>query len=173
MTDIILIGNGGSALDLKCGEEIDKIPKVCRFNKFYLGKWSKYVGARTTHWVTYWGYRREVEEYDEILSTCYLSKKRFQRFKRKYPLSKVFPKDVLERTKDEMGYEYPSAGAFALTYFVHNTDFNNIAIYGFDHFSNKKHHYAGNKGYLGHHNSEKEKEFFETYLQDGIIKRFK
>jgi hypothetical protein len=171
--DLILIGNGHSARDYECGKEIDEIPKIVRFNKYYLDKWSKYVGSRTTHWVTYWGHEKERKGYDEILSTCRASKKRFARFKKVYPIAKLFPEEVFSRTIEEMGHPYPTKGALAVTYFVHFKNFKNIAIYGFDHFSRERHHYAGNRGFVGHHSPEHEESFFNKYIKNGHITRFK
>ena len=166
--DLILIGNGPSAKEFEAGDVIDEIPNVCRFNKYYLGKWSKYVGSRTTHWVTYWGYGKE-DDYKEVLSTCYKSKARFKRFRKAYPIAKVFSNDVIARGIDLVGYDQPSAGIFALVHYVEFSEFNNIVVYGFDNFMGETHHYAGNRGFLGHHRPDLEHKLFMKYYEDGKI----
>ena len=171
--DLILIGNGPSALNQEAGEVIDQIPNICRFNKFITGKFSKNVGTRTTHWVTYWGHQYKDKGYKEIISTCYKSPKRFSRFCKFFPKAKNFPIEIIEKTKRDLDHKAPSAGAYALTYFMESGEYENIAIFGFDHFSGKGHHYANTNGRVGHHNAEKENKLFQSYIDQGRLSRLK
>ena len=51
-SNIILVGNGPSALSKKVGKYIDKIPIVVRFNSFRLEGYEEYVGTKTDIWLT-------------------------------------------------------------------------------------------------------------------------
>lgn len=49
--DIILVGNGPSAVSWEAGEIIDACPEVARFNNFVTEGFEKFVGTKTTVWI--------------------------------------------------------------------------------------------------------------------------
>ena len=52
MNEVVLIGNGPSAVKEKLGSVIDTFETVVRFNTYRIDGFEDYVGTKTDIWVT-------------------------------------------------------------------------------------------------------------------------
>jgi len=141
---ILLIGNGPGALAKELGSVIDSFAgPVVRFNDYRISGYEFNVGSRVDIWIT-------VERYTPIKWSHHRSifssfnpqphNPIYQRLKTECPGLEYFPKEVLDETIRISGYETPSTGAIAATYF--SQFYNTVYLYGFDHFNAADHHYS-------------------------------
>lgn len=175
--DIILIGNGPSAIKHKLGSLIDSFHNIGRFNNFHIHKFEKFVGTKTTHWFTvdHFGEIKNRENFQQIyyvsLPTWQISE-RFNKFRNRYEnprydgpakekIFKIiipFPEIAFWEIIREYGNNVPSTGL--ATILLSSMIYERVYISGFDFFSSNKHHYGDNSDDC-HHNAEKEKETFD------------
>ncbi|MFX0194526.1 MAG: glycosyltransferase family 29 protein [Candidatus Hodarchaeota archaeon] len=170
---ILLIGNGPSALAKDLGEEIDTFDgKVVRFSDFRTKGYEDKVGSRTDIWVTtssYGSHLRTVFDDVHVMTWGYDREcKSHIAVKKWFPDTEKFSGDVINKTREIMGFSTPSTGAVTVQFF----NGHEIWIYGFDFFMQKQAHYADNL-YMGdNHSPEKEWDYFNKLIQEGKIKQF-
>lgn len=170
---ILLIGNGPSVLSKDLGNDIDTFDgKVVRFNDFRTVGYEKKVGSRTDIWITTSAYGPHLKTvFDEVHVMTWATDREC---KSHLSVQKYFPEadkisaDIINKVREKMGFSAPSSGAIAVQLF-HG---NEIYIYGFDFFMQKKHHYCDALEQSTTHNADKEWDYFNTLIQDEDIKQF-
>jgi hypothetical protein len=174
--NVLLVGNGPSALSKRLGEQIDGFPgRVARFNAYKTKGYEEYVGTRTNIWITCEQYQSNPEEFEWIYWVTWLLDnqidKRFEDLKSKVPHAQRFPYSSVLLTKQIMEYNVPSSGAIAATHFLRNG--HDVAIYGFDFMQpNRPHHYADGGAKGKYHRPDMEWMFFQKHIEKGEIKQF-
>jgi len=171
MKEILLIGNGPSALSMELGKEIDSFPIVARFNRFLTSGFEKNVGTKCDVWITCSEYLNHIEKaYSKVYFSSAnqkSSEEKFLAFKQKVEKAEKFPPWAWEGTENKVGYTAPSTGAVAAFYFTHIYD--KVYIYGFDFLCGAIHHYS-DIGVVGpDHRPKLELAFFTQLIAEGKI----
>jgi len=174
--EVVLVGNGPSALDFDAGETIDKFKWVARFNSFKTSGYEKQVGEKSDIWVTCEStnvnnmlpYKRIYFATPEISPTnkeC----RGFRAINIYRPDHKrlfQIPYWAWWEMRANFFSRKPTIGAVISYYFSHI--FSKVYIYGFDFLDPEKHHhYFGKKKGNGtnHHSPEQEANYFRTMIE--------
>ena len=175
--DIILIGNGPSALEHEMGAVVDSFHTVVRFNWFHIKGFEKHVGQKTDIWFTtifcpdridWYPYRAIYEhswDWNPQTDTHY------QQLKAIYPdvikTSKSIIAELKAFTKNDQYSNY-STGAIA-TYLFLKT-YPQVTLYGFDWWENYRDHHYGDKQKIGQiHHPDQEFLFFSKLAKQGKV----
>lgn len=170
--DIVIIGNGPSAICDELGDLIDSFHNVVRINRFRIDGFEKFVGTKTTQWITYTHCQNIVKNRENFEYIFYLNPpswkyvEKFEHFKQYYSknydvniFKKIlpFPEVPFWETRSRYKYQNPSSGLVSIILFSHM--YERVFVSGFDFFLSDKFHYGDNvKGC--HHNGETEKTIF-------------
>lgn len=172
MQKILLIGNGPSATSQKLGKEIDEFDgDIVRFNTYRIEGFEEYVGTRTDRWIACDIFPKWHKEYKEVILCSFCRKPDnplLLKMKKYYPDAHNFPEETWLKTMKMMEFSAPSSGAVAAAYFMRDYE---VYIYGFDFFAGERHHYGDNINAC-HHNSEKEKIYFEKLIEANKVRIF-
>ncbi len=155
---VILVGNGGMALDHELGNDIDAFGTVIRMNNFQTRGYEKYVGTRTTIWA-----RNNAPDIaardsaafqkvlictprwalDKSLPIWVRLRRRVnfipvKRLRKQYPVCEVVRPETVARVEVAMGITdprrtFPSTGIIAIAHAVER--YGTVWIHGFDHFT--------------------------------------
>ncbi len=171
--DIILIGNGPSALEHEMGAVIDSFDTVIRFNWFHIKGYEKYVGKKTDIWFTtvfcpdrihWYPYRAIYEhswDWNPQTDTCY------QKLKQFYPdvikTSENIITELKAFTENNQYFTY-STGAIAAHIFLKT--YPQISLYGFDWWENYRDHHYGDQQKIGHIHQPKQELILFSKLAD-------
>jgi len=175
LREILLIGNGPSAVESERGLEIDDFDTVARFNAFRIEGFEKYVGTKCDIWVTCvllkdWYY---IYSYDEVYYISFdldPKEKLFLEMKKDLPITRKIDPAIIREVQRIGGYGGMSSGAIMAYYAA--TIYDKVHLYGFDHFQKEKHHYGdgGKKGDI--HVAEHELALFDHLFSTGKVSRF-
>ena len=171
--NVILIGNGPSALNGKFGKQIDSFDLVVRINNFVTKGYEDFIGSKTDLWIHNHtlDIKKEIEENIETVVFCEFFDDRYNcPFTKKWKNYKG-DKKVLNILSDLYGrfildYDYPtpSTGLCAILYLLDNFSEDTVTIYGFDSFKLEGHYFNQNHKRWEGHDSDKEKEIL-IYLE--------
>lgn len=166
---VLLIGNGPGALSRRAGAEIDAFDGVvARFNEYHIAGYEAFVGTRTDEWITWVLFEsRAKEEYARVLYSLPPPRKTLEVVRARYPHLRMIEDETFVRTRERMGYELPSSGAFAAMHYV--LAGVEVVLYGFDFFQGPRHHYGddGERGYR--HSPNYEALFFRGLMREGKV----
>lgn len=173
MKEILLIGNGPSATACTMGEAIDAFPYVVRFNTFRIHGFKEFVGTKCDVWIAVDNFPQWQNMYDyrEVYYVNPVRNKpnpKFERFRADMPEAKFMPAWVWDEVIAEMK-THPSTGALAAYYF--SKSYDRVYLYGYDCFTGNRHHYGDELNHC-HHKAEKEREFIDGLLDEGIVREF-
>ena len=179
-TNVILIGNGPSALGRKMGSIIDSYSVVVRLNSFVTIGYEDYIGTKTDLWIHNQQEKHFIHSsLDSNTETLILTTKDNPLFtssivqdsnnkcrifsdghKKVTDITCLINEDIsnIYETADRI-----STGIYAILYLSKNFD-EKITIYGFDSFLLNGHYYNKNHSKWPLHDSEKEKEIL-NYLK--------
>ena len=154
--DVVLIGNGPSAIHNELGCMIDSFHNIVRFNEFCIEKFEKFVGTRTTQWITV-DHFPSVKNKENFRDIYYISfpgwdiLQKFKTFREYYnnPENEnifkkilLFPETPYWKIRIKNGYYNPSSGLVSILFF--SFMYERVFISGFDFFLSNKHHYGDN-----------------------------
>jgi hypothetical protein len=180
MSEVILVGNGLSALDGPMGPKIDAHDLVVRFNWFWLKGFEESVGTKVDVWFTNIHCRTRLDAHDFRLIWCHswawgFGCKTFKKLRADHPLVLKTKKDTLLEMGKFSGFTdfYTfSTGAIAVWTFLQH--FQQVTLHGFDWANGgarEKHHYGDKQVKGGIHKVDKEMEFFaRLHKEERIIK---
>ncbi|HYE03072.1 MAG TPA: polysaccharide pyruvyl transferase family protein, partial [Phycisphaerales bacterium] len=169
---ILLIGNGPSALSARAGAAIDSFDGVvARFNVFHIDGFAEHVGRRTDEWITWRLFdEHRARDFERVLCVDRPPAQTWDAVKGRYPHAARLTEDVARQTRELMGYDEPSSGAYAAMWYVGQGW--EVLLYGFDFFSGPRHHY-GDLGEIGpKHAAGPEAQFFARLMEQGRVRRF-
>jgi len=165
--NILVIGNGPSAAKGNLGKLIDNFDGlVARFNMCVI---CEEVGFRTDIWAT-WGELgkwRDINQ-SQTLVTVPREREKIHKDTREFMSNYGDRDDVSQVTmKTWRGVRrhigHPSAGAIAVAHFLRSPDIDDVKIFGFDHFREKKHHYWSHDEFERHgHDPYRESQWFKN-----------
>lgn len=176
--DILLIGNGPSALSKPMGYEIDSFNgTVVRFNHYMTAGITKFVGSRTDAWVCVSLFLNRIQyPYRQVYYVKVSDEIEGEAEKIQNALEFKSPVTVIDHKWKalccaRMGYGWASAGAIATEYFLRNG--YNVYLYGFDFMQPNRAHHYGDAGQRGPwHSPEYELNYFLQVLETGKVKFF-
>ena len=195
MSKILIVGNGPSALENKCGELIDSgdwdiVMRFNRWNKNDDGTkhndYSEYIGTRCDYWMIndlrlQVGINRR-NDYSGVFVVCpkfKYNQQVFQQIENQYENIKFMPMEYEEYINEnivDFSPKWPSTGVIGM-YFA-TLHFDEVFLYGFDTYDNKYDniHYFEDKPnkYKGESNKDhepsKEKEFIKLIKERYSVK---
>lgn len=171
--DVLLVGNGPSAVSLDAGERIDRFRTVVRFNDFVLDGWEKQLGRRTTHWAA--NDLMSPARHPELKAIVAVPERNRRRLKLsdwhgRLNLTTVVPPEIERRLTakfgqpGEHGRRWPSTGLLVAAWMI---DYHGaVVLHGFDRFAGVDHHYfAGSKSDAKAHVASWEDKVFSFWLK--------
>jgi len=188
--EILLVGNGPSALSYPLGEDIDRFPDVVRFNEFQVTGFERYIGHRLTLWAM-------SSNMAPMLLGAYPERHRAsvliavpQRGFRNctYPmlqtetLARLPPtfqqranfteRSVANELRDRHGLSSrPSSGLLVLLQLLRQ--YRLVHIHGFDYFAGNAgaggHYYTDGKGVASRHDTSQEARVARQLVADGRV----
>mgnify|MGYP004452948345 CR=1 FL=1 len=194
MSKILIIGNGPSVLENKCGELIDsdKWDVVMRFNRWNKNDdgtkhkdYSEYIGTRCDYWMIN-DLRLQVgidrrNDYSGVFVVCpkfKYNQQIFNQIENQYENIKFMPMEYEEYINEnivDFKPEWPSSGIIAV-YFA-TLHFDEVYLHGFDtysseydnlhYFEDRPNNYKNNKK---EHSPNKEKEFMKHMRENYNVK---
>lgn len=175
---VILVGNGPSALQFQRGELIDSFGTVVRFNDYILDGFQDRVGSRTDVWAVNEGLLwhdmqppRKRPERTLVLVPWYKITEGciWQRVYESCLHYELIDEDVARAMTDKFGpKKWPSTGTLAMAHFAAR---GGCTVTGFDHFNGARHHYANDGPFCGNHDPEMERLFTDQLIIAGAITR--
>jgi hypothetical protein len=175
--DIILIGNGPSALEHQMGAVIDAFNTVVRFNWFHIKGYEQHVGQKTDIWVTtifcperihWYPYRAIYEhswDWNPETDTTYQSLKEVRADVIKTHESVIAEMAAFAGNSPYRNY---STGAIAAWLFLKT--YPQITLYGFDWWENYRDHHYGDQQKIGRiHQPEYEFVLFSKLVEQGRV----
>lgn len=171
--NVLLIANGPAALSKEMGKEIDSFHgDIVRFNNYSIKGYEKYVGTRTDIWITTIPFPNLAQD---------THKKRYyihsQPTENTFNDLKVLDAELwtterFKKAKDKMGFNVPSSGVIATTFFLEKG--YKVWIYGFDYLcSRRPHHYNKDDFPRGeNHSGYAEWLFFNSLNDQGEVHFF-
>mgnify|MGYP005994760815 CR=1 FL=1 len=174
--NVLLVGNGPSAMEGGHGDEIDAFDGlVVRFNKCVF---NDEVGHRIDIWVTWGeqGFFRDIEQSRTLLTMCPRhADEEAKLFVRNHGDNPTVTRITNETDRGVRKYiGHPSSGALATAHFLRDPEVDGVFIYGFDHFSARKHHYWSTvKDEVHGHDPYREALWFNNLIKQGRITRWK
>lgn len=189
---VIVIGNSPNVINHKIGDKIDKFDIVIRVNDFRTIGFEKYVGQKTDIVMTSFATNFNTEEYNSISANQVMmslfDKKNQDEYLNnrieKYGLSNVniMPDYYYLGLNEEVGLsgiKRCSSGTIALKWAIDNYPDHDIYFYGIDLIKEDAHYFkqsssnvqAWKKSIEIYHDFEKEKDYINVLLNNGIIKK--
>jgi len=170
---ILLIANGPAALSKNIGTQIDAFDgQVVRFNSYVTSGFKQQVGSRTDIWFTVAVFSPPLN--DEHKKRLFFSWATDEKTQKEIDYIKAYriPLAVGKKTVDDMGFDHPSTGAIATTYFL--AQGHEVWIWGFDFLSTqRRHHYSSDAQKRGvWHDGLAEWRFFNELIRQGKIHTF-
>lgn len=180
--EIILIGNGPSALDHKFGKTIDSYETVVRFSWFHLKGYEEYIGTKTDIWFTTVADPARIESagygvgYREVYEHSWewdaRKDKNYKNLKKHFPdLKKTKRETIVEMQKlvgDDKYFCY-STGAIAA--YLFSKERGQVTLYGFDWWEKRdKHHYGDGQSIGRIHKPNQELKLFSKLAEQYKIK---
>lgn len=148
--DIVLIGNGPSAIGYEYGELIDSFHNIGRFNNFHIEKFEKFVGTKTTHWFTTGNFpgvkdKNYFKDIYYVITPTWEVLNCFNKFRNVFCddiFKKIllFPEIPFWEIRRKYGYWNPSSGLVVSLLF--SMIYERVFISGFDFFLSDTHHYG-------------------------------
>lgn len=171
--DILLVGNGPSAAVGSHGVDIDNFDGlVARFNKCVF---NDDVGHRIDIWVT-WGENSVFRELGQSKTVLTTSENRKNKEADLFAVEHSGKFDRVTDTTDRGVRKYighPSAGALATAHFLRSPSIRRVYIFGFDHFSARRHHYWSSVDDEKHgHDPYRESLWFNNLIKQNRITRW-
>jgi len=168
--DIVLIGNGPSAIKYELGTVIDSFFNIGRFNSFYIDGFEKFVGTRTTDWVTVDHFpdvknRESFRQIYYMIIPSWRITEKFNNFRNVYIDNDIVFKKIVQFPEIPFwdirkAFKYKNASSGLVTILLSSFLYERVFISGFDFFLSKKHHYGDDISYC-FHNGDFEKQIFE------------
>jgi len=175
--NIILIGNGPSALDRNNGQTIDNFDIVMRFNWYHIKGYEKKVGTKTDYWFTTVACpTRMKKQYKRVYEHSWEwdphKDKNFQGLVQEghnpIKTERELLKEIQEYVGDKTYWTY-SSGAIAIWLLL--KEHEQLTITGFDWWENRDKHHYGDQQQRGRiHKPEFEKVYIDKLLADNKIK---
>jgi len=184
---IVVVGNGGSALEYKAGKFIDSCDDVVRFNNYKTDGFEEYVGYKTTIWV-FNSNPDAIEHRDHTLfkrvivntseDNFLISSDWANKIKDLYPNLEIINNYIVDRFREKIGCseeEKFSSGLSAICSLL--PDYESIYIHGFDFFGEKYKdrrqslHYFDNSSIpTDHHVPDKEMKMVDFFINIQKVK---
>jgi hypothetical protein len=184
-SNIVIVGNGTSILDMEYGNQIDSYSKVVRFNNYGTRGFQKHTGLKTNIWFNVVDFNnkenewRMNENYEKIYLHSWESNpekdqllinfKNFYKHKNNSFLEKI-PHNLIKEIvnySDDPTYTGISTGLIAIWLFL--KEYKSVDIIGFDWWNTEKHHYNDNAIRGDLHKPQKEKKIIEKLYSDGRV----
>lgn len=151
MLDMVLVGNGPSALHWLAGQTIDKAIDVVRFNNFQIDGFEPFVGTRTTIWV-----RNDTQGIEPRNAPKIITVARPDRPQEGMLLPAFYDGG------------WASTGTTAALHFLERGRY--VSLHGFDFFELPTHHYFVSRSKNRHHAPTEERRLLERFFQTGQLK---
>lgn len=173
--EIILVGNGPSAIQTRFGRLVDEFATVCRCNNFTTQGYEAAVGSRTDVWAVCDGniLPRDQRAFREVLFCVPLlrhDRPESWDWCPREPYS-LIPREVVAEVTREVGQTdrlWPSTGVLALAWLLQRADV--VVIHGFDHFATGPHHYFPSKDKNWFHDPVAEQRYVTKLLGTGRVR---
>ena len=182
MSEVILVGNGLSALDGELGPKVDEHGLVVRFSWFWLDGYEKKVGSKVDVWFTTIWCKTRLDAHDFKMIWCHswawgFGCKTFKKLRADHPLVFKTRKQTLLEMSEFAGfsgfYTFSTGAIAAWTFLQH---YPQVTLHGFDWANGgarDQHHYGDKQVIGGIHKVDKEMEFFARLKEQERIKTLK